>query len=86
MNSKISLLEILSLILAMNTKSVLLTINPNLHILAKKENKSEELCLRQCGYWVSLQGMASTTNTTNVTNNIFILKNPQQFHLDQLHH
>ncbi|BAZ19029.1 hypothetical protein NIES4071_109140 (plasmid) [Calothrix sp. NIES-4071] len=27
----------------------------------------EEICLRQCGYWVSLRGMAPTTNTTNVT-------------------
>jgi len=27
----------------------------------------EELCLRQCGYWVSLLGMPPTTNTTNIT-------------------
>jgi hypothetical protein len=37
-NSKISLLEILSFILAKNSKSGLLTINPNLHTLAKNEN------------------------------------------------
>jgi hypothetical protein len=27
----------------------------------------EELCLRHCGYWLSLRGMPSTTNTTNIT-------------------
>jgi hypothetical protein len=37
-NSKISLLEILSFIIAKNSKSGLLTINPYLHTLAKNEN------------------------------------------------
>ncbi|GJD19149.1 hypothetical protein RIVM261_041050 [Rivularia sp. IAM M-261] len=27
----------------------------------------EEICLRQCGYWVSLRGMPPTTNTKNIT-------------------
>ncbi len=35
----------------------------------------EELCLRHCGYWLSLRGMPPTTNTTNVT--ITILRTNQ---------
>ncbi len=31
----------------------------------------EELCLRQCGYWISLRGMPPTTNQANVTVTIF---------------
>lgn len=31
------------------------------------KESEEELCLRHCGYWVSLRGMPPTTNTTNVT-------------------
>ncbi|WP_407896642.1 DUF4365 domain-containing protein [Scytonema sp. NUACC26] len=27
----------------------------------------EELCLRHCGYWVSLRGLPETQNTNNVT-------------------
>ena len=27
----------------------------------------EELCLRRCGYWVSLEGRSTVTNTTNIT-------------------
>lgn len=31
------------------------------------QQTEEELCLRHCGYWVSLRGMPDTENTTNVT-------------------
>ncbi len=27
----------------------------------------EELCLRRCGYWVSLEGRSTVTNTSNIT-------------------
>ncbi len=39
------------------------------------KQSEEELCLRHCGYWVSLRGMPSTTNTVNIT--VMIPRNNQ---------
>jgi len=35
-----------------------------LHLAFRSE---EELCMRYCGYWVSLRGMPETPNTATVT-------------------
>lgn len=43
---------------------VILIPENNLDWLKQSE---EELCLRHCGYWLSLRGMPSTTNTVNIT-------------------
>ncbi len=31
------------------------------------KQSEEELCLRGCGYWISLRGMSATTNAANIT-------------------
>ena len=31
------------------------------------QQSEDELCMKHCGYWISLRGMPTTANTTNVT-------------------